>query len=203
MKKSSIIAGSILMVALSGMVSCSQSTETTNGAAGTASAAEGAKTTANLPNIRYIDSDSVSAHYELAKEVQDAALKAMTRIENARQSKANEIQKFASQIEEKARTNGYLTQESYNGDMARLQKMQQEAENYMINLQRNIETELAQQQQVLSDSLESFIKVYNAEKGYDAILFRAAGIYFNPALDITEEVTKELNARYVKKEESK
>lgn len=201
MKKPSIISKLILMAAMTiGVVSCNQTAETTNEGSGTPAAGQGQEQTATLPNFRYIDSDSVSAHYTLAKEVQDAALNGMTRIENARQSKANEIQKFASQIEEKARTNGYLTQESYNGDMARLQKMQQEAETYMVNLQRSIETDIAQQQQALNDSLESFIKVYNAKKGYDAILFKAAGVYFNPALDVTDEVVEGLNARYVKKE---
>ena len=33
---------------------------------------------------------------------------------------------------------------------------------------------------------------------YDMILYKAAGVYFNPELDITDEVIKGLNARYNK-----
>ncbi len=200
MKKLALLAKTLFLSAFAaGLFSCSSSSDKDAAPAAPAAAAE--KTDAPvLPNFRFIDSDSVSAQYNLAKDFQDAALRAMSRIENARQSKAAEIQKFASQIEQKARSNGYLTPESYNGDMARLQKMQQDAEAYLANLQRNTETELAQQQQQLNDSIESFIKVYNAGKGYDAILFKAAGVYFNPALDITKEVVDGLNARYTKKE---
>ena len=50
----------------------------------------------------------------------------------------------------------------------------------------------------LNDSIEAFIKEYNKTRGYDAILYKAVGVYFNPALDITDEVIKGLNARYNK-----
>lgn len=198
MKKLSFIAKSLLAgTMIFSLAACNNTKEDAAGTAATTTAAD----PATLPNIRYIDSDTVSAYYNLAKELQENALRSMSRIENTRQSKATEIQKLAAQIEQKARTNSYLTEESYNGDMARLQKMNQDAEAHMANLQRTFDTELVQQQQVLSDSLESFIKDYCAQKGYDAILFRAAGIYFNPALDVTQEVIEGLNARYKKKDE--
>ncbi|MDE6812399.1 MAG: hypothetical protein K2J28_00990 [Duncaniella sp.] len=68
--------------------------------------ADGATTTSL--NIRYIDSDSLMTHYNLAKDFQEASMRAVSKIESARQSKANEIQKFAAAIEQKARSNGYL-----------------------------------------------------------------------------------------------
>ncbi len=154
-------------------------------------------------NIRYVDHDSIMAQYNLAKDFQEAYLRALSKVDNARQSKGAELQKFAATIEQKARSNGYLSEASYNADMATLQKRQQEAENYLNSLSRNTENELAQQQLQLNDSIEKFIKEYNATRGYDAILFKAAGLYFNPALDITAEVVAGLNARYNKVEESK
>ena len=54
----------------------------------------------------------------------------------------------------------------------------------------------------LQDSLNNFIADYVKTHNYDAILFKNAGAYFNPALDITKEVIDGLNARY-KKVESK
>lgn len=198
MKKLATIAKSLLAVVLvSTVVSCSDNDADKNDTAKTpaAKAADGK----SLPNIRYIDGDTVSAHYNLAKDFQEASLRAMSRIDAARQSKAKEIQSLASQIEQKGRSNGYLTQESYQADMQKLAKMQQDAELSLANLQRSVEQELAQQQSQLNDSVEAFIKEYNKSKGYDAILFKAAGVYFNPALDITDEVVKGLNARYNKK----
>ena len=163
--------------------------------------ADGATTTSL--NIRYIDSDSLMTHYNRAKDFQEASMRAVSKIESARQAKANEIQKFAAAIEQKARSNGYLSEASYNADMQKLQKMQQDAENYLANLSRNTENELGQQQLQLNDSIENYIKVYNASKGYDAILFKAAGVYFNPSLDITRDIINGLNARYNKVDASK
>lgn len=154
-------------------------------------------------NIRYIDGDSVLAHYQFAKDLQDATMRAVQRIDNARNSKGSEIQKFAASIEQKARSNGYLNEASYNADMQKLQKMQQDAENYLANLSRNADNELGQQQIQLNDSIEKFIKEYNATRKYDAILYKNAGVYFNPALDITNEVIEGLNARYTKPAENK
>ena len=70
----------------------------------------------------------------------------------------------------------------------------------LATLERNAQQELLQQQMQLNDSIDSFIKDYNAKHGYDAILFKNAGVYFNPALDITNEVIEGLNARYNKVE---
>lgn len=200
------ISASTLLFSLFALTATSCGGSTSNdsaaGAPQQAASADGATTTASL-NIRYIDSDSLMTHYNLAKDFQEASMRAVSKIESARQAKANEIQKFAAAIEQKGRSNGYLTEASYNADMQKLQKMQQDAESYLANLSRNTENELGQQQLQLNDSIENYIKIYNASKGYDAILFKAAGIYFNPSLDITKDIIEGLNARYNKVDASK
>lgn len=205
MKKLAMSASSLLLgiMALS-MTACGGDSAADNSSATpsfAATPADGATPTSI--NIRYIDGDSVLTHYQLAKDLQDATMRAVQRIDNARNSKGSEIQKFASAIEQKARSNGYLTEASYNADMQKLQKMQQDAENYLAGLSRNADNELAQQQIQLNDSIDKFIKEYNATKKYDAILYKNAGVYFNPALDITNEVIEGLNARYTKPAEKK
>lgn len=192
------ISASSLLLSLMAFTSCGNSTKTEAATDAPVPTAAADSESAPSLNIRYIDSDSLMTHYNLAKDFQEASMRAVSKIEGARQSKATEIQKFASSIEQKARSNGYLTEASYNSDMQKLQKMQADAENYLANLSRNTENELAQQQLQLNDSIENYIKVYNASKGYDAILFKAAGVYFNPALDITKEIIEGLNARYNK-----
>ena len=54
-----------------------------------------------------------------------------------------------------------------------------------------------------SDYIDNSLIEYNKTKKYDAILDRAAGLYFNPALDITDEVVKALNEAYNKAQEDK
>lgn len=198
MKKSAIAANALIAVlAISSLASCSSnSTE----APGESVPAGKDSVTAVTPaiNIRYINEDTISANYNLAKDFKEQAIREYSKLENARQARANEIQKFGAQIEQKMKSNGYLSEASYNADMAKFNKMQEDAQNYLANMQRNTEQQLAAQQQQLTDSINAFIKDYNATKHYDAILYRAAGVYFNPALDITDEVLNGLNARYNK-----
>ncbi len=162
------------------------------------SAAPAAESTAATINIRFIDGDSVAEHYNLAKDFREVQLRALSKLDAAGQSKAKNIQNFAAQVQEKAQNNGYLSEASYNADMVKLQRMQQDAEQSMAAMQRTSEQELAQLQQAVNDSINNFIADYNKAKGYDMILYRAAGVYFNPALDITKEVIEGLNARYNK-----
>lgn len=197
MKKTFIAAAAIIAM-LYGASACSSKSESATPAAATTTDSAKGEVKAATINIRYIDEDSVSARYNLAKDLKEASIRAYSRLESAQQSKAKEIQTFGAQIEQKARSNGYLSEQSYQADMAKLAKMQEQAQQYLGNLQHNAELELQQQQQQLNDSLQAFIKDYNKQKGYDAILYKAAGVYFNPALDITEEVIEGLNARYNK-----
>lgn len=154
-------------------------------------------------NIRYIDGDSIARYYQGSIDYEAEHMKSMQHLDNAQQAKAAEIQKFAASVEQKMRTNGYLTNESYQADMQKLEKMQADAQNYLANLGRKTEVELAQKQMALGDTIEAFVKRFNASRGYDAILFKNSGIYFNPSLDITAEIIEGLNAAYPKKAESK
>ncbi len=149
-------------------------------------------------NIRYIDADSIAAHYNLAKDFKEAQLRQINKIDNAQRTRTSELQKLGNQIQQKINNNGYLSQESFQSDQETFNKKQTEAQNYLASLQREAEQEMIQQQIQLTDSIEAFIKDYNRKKGYDAILYKAAGVYFNPALDITNEVIDGLNKRYNK-----
>lgn len=197
MKKTAILAMTLMLGGTMALVSCGNN-QADKAPAQQTSANE--ETVAAGTNIRYVDGDSIMTHYNLAKDVQEFILKTNSRIDNVQQSRGTEIQRFAAQIEQKGRNNGYLSQESYNADMNRLQKMQQDAESAIAGMQRSAAQELDQQQRILNDSIEAFIKDYNAQHGYDAILFKSAGLYFNPALDITQEVIDGLNKRYNKVE---
>lgn len=187
------------ILASASLASCSNSDEKTANTSDTASEKATQKAEAKQTlNIRYIDGDSITAKYNFAKDLQESAVRAYSKLEAAQQSRQNDLQSFGKSIDSKMKTNGYLSEESYKADVMKFQKMQSDAENYLAGLQRNTEMELAQQQQQLADSIQAFIKEYNKTKGYDAILFKNSGVYFNPALDITDEVIKGLNERYTK-----
>ena len=195
MKKITPCVKILFLMAAMAMTSCSNNDKT---ASQPANQSDAQNVTSSI-NIRYIDADSIAAHYNLAKDFKEAQLRQISKMDNAQRTRGAEIQKLGNSIQQKINSNGYLSQESFNADQELLNKKQVEAQNYLASLQREAEQEMLQQQMQLTDSIESFIKEFNKTKGYDAILYKAAGVYFNPALDITDEVIKGLNARYVKR----
>ena len=151
-------------------------------------------------NIRYIDLDSINANYNLVKDFNEINLRALNKLESAQRTKQQELQKRATEIENKARNNGYISQSTYEADLQRFQQQQREAEVYLGRLQEQAHQDAYDQSVALQDSLNNFIAEYIKTHPYDAILYKAAGAYFNPELDITKEVVEGLNARYKKVE---
>lgn len=199
--KKSAFAVSALILAMSAM-SCSDNS--TNDSAKDADKAknETAKATSDkfepTTNIRYYNMDSVMNNYEMVKTFNEVNLRTMTELQNAEQSRGNEIQRMANSIQQKAQSNGYLSEASYNADVTALNQKQQQAQNYLGSLQAKAQQEAMRQQQVFLDSLNNFLADYNRTHHYDAILIYSPGEIFNPALDITDEVLAGLNARYKK-----
>ncbi len=147
-------------------------------------------------NIRYVDADSIMAHYTLAQEIAQENQSMMIGYQRLEQQKQQEIQNLGAQIENKRNANGYLSEASFQADVNNFNKKQSEAARQLQVRQDQVSRAVADASQRLNDSIQNFIKAYNATKGYDAILMREAGLYFNPELDITKEVVDGLNAAY-------
>lgn len=154
-------------------------------------------------SIRYIDKDSLLRNYNLAKDLNEAMLRSSEKLDAAQRQKSAEIQRLAADIQNKYKSNGYLTEASFNADQQKLQKMQMDAENYMASLQRTIQNEMLQNNVQLNDSVENFIKEYNKDKKYDVILDKAATFHIDAKYDITKDIITGLNARYNKVESKK
>ncbi len=187
MKKVILAAGAVLALMAAG---CSDSAKT---AAPVKAVAGDSATTAC--NIRYIDVDSVLSAYTLAQELTAEQQKEMLAFESAARQKDTELQRLNANIQNKYQNNGYLTEESLKADMNSLQQRQNEANNWANTHQNRIARLVADQQQRLNDSLQNFLKAYNAVYNYDAILDKKVG-FFKPELDITAEVIQGLNDRY-------
>ena len=199
MKKTSFAAKSLIVLIAAGMISCAQGDNKENVADGTQ--ASTADAPAPALSIRYVDIDSVMATYTLSKELDEQGRKLMLDYQRMENQKQNELQNLAAQIEQKRNNNGYLSQESFDADVNNLNKKQNEAANILRAHQEKVQKQIAEFNRQLTDSIQNFIKDYNATRNYDAILYRASGLYFNPALEITGEIIEGLNARYTPKAE--
>lgn len=189
MKKLSLAVATLLAVAA---VSCSD-----NAKAPVQPAAAGNDSNATTTcNIRYIDVDSVLSAYTLAQELAAEQQKEMVAFESAARQKDAELQRLNASIQNKYQSNGYLTEASMQADVNSLQQKQTEANNWANNHQNRIARIVAEQNQRLNDSLQNFLRDYNAVYNYDAILDKKVG-FFKPELDITADIIEGLNQRYV------
>ena len=167
--------------------------------------AKSEKTMQTLPNYRYVDLDTILSRYNLAKDYNEEMLRMQNNAESQMRQHQNKIQNFATTVQNKMQNNGYLSEASYKQDEQTMANMQNAAQQSMQSLQTNIAKAADQAQKTINDSINAFITDYNKTRGYDAILFKGATLYINPALDITDEVVEGLNARYnkVKKKKKK
>ncbi|MFI3239571.1 MAG: OmpH family outer membrane protein [Bacteroidales bacterium] len=181
-------------IALSSMmISCvgNASQDLTSGVAATSDAACALK-------IAYVHQDSIMQNYNLAKDVTEAIVRNSNKLETAQRQKSTEVQNFAAEMQRKYESNGYLSESSFNADQKKLQKMQVDAETYLVNLQRTIQNDLQQSNIELNDSIEKFMNEYAKSNGYDVILQKAAAFYIGSGYDVTSDVVTKLNARYNK-----
>lgn len=172
--------------------------EAQKGADKPAATAKASADAGELPNYRYVDLDTVLSKYNLAKDYNEEILRMQTNMESEVKRHESSIQSFASSMQKKLQNNGYLSEESYKADQDKINNMQANAQRSVATLQNNFENAAMNAQKTVNDSIQAFIKQYNTKKGYDAIFFKAATLYINPALDITSEVVEGLNARYNK-----
>lgn len=188
------MAAAALLIGAGTLASCNDSKQDTKSAAKTDKVA--AKD--NLPNYRYVDLDTVLAKYALAKDYNEEMMRMQSSMESTMRTHEKRLQSQAAVMQNKMNNNGYLTRESYEQDQNSLNSMQAEAQKQAATLQSNFEQQALQAQKNVNDSINAFIEEYNKSRGYDAIFFKAATLYINPALDVTDEVVEGLNARYNK-----
>lgn len=191
-----VSALSCMLCLLFGVASCNSGSK--NEATAASAAVNTDTTGAELPNYRYVDLDTLLSKYNLAKDYNEEMLRMQTNMESEVKRHENSIQSFATSMQNKLQNNGYLTEASYKADQEKINNMQVTAQRSVASLQSNFENAAITAQKTVNDSIQAFIEEYNAKKGYDAIFFKNATLFINPALDITSEVIEGLNARYNK-----
>lgn len=187
----------IIVALVFGATSCNDKATASNNSSNSAASSGNAM---EKMNIRYIDEDSVMKNYNLAKDLNEAMLRRQNQLDAAQKQRESEIQKFQSAMESKYKNNGYTSESQFNADQAKLQKMTQDAQNYLGGLQQSGLNEAQQSQIQISDSIKNFMDQYAKQKGYDMILLKSATVFIDEKYDVTGEVIEGLNKRYVKVE---
>jgi outer membrane protein len=148
--------------------------------------------------IAFVDIDSLLSKYEFSIILNKEMLRKEEDMRMKLSEKAKTLQADYDDFQRKLQNNVYATRERAEEEQARILKQKDALEKLEQRLIGELSAESQKNNITLHDSINSFLKAYNAEKKFDLILSRVGDniLFANNALNITEEVINGLNARY-------
>ncbi len=159
----------------------------------------------NIPNIAYVNSDSIIENYTLYEEMQDDLEKKQEEMQSQLQWKRSQFEKDARAFYEKLNSGGFLTRQSAEEEQQKLAKREQEIMEMSQKLSNDLANIEIKWHSKILDTITSFLKRYNTKKNYDYILGYSKGggiLLANDSLDLTEEILIKLNTQYAKSKET-
>lgn len=148
--------------------------------------------------IAFVDIDSLLSKYEFSIILNKEMLRKEEDMRMKLSEKAKTLQADYDDFQRKLQNNVYATRERAEEEQARILKQKDALEKLEQRLIGELSAESQKNNITLHDSINSFLKAYNAEKKFDLILSRVGDniLFANDALNITEEVINGLNTRY-------
>jgi Skp family chaperone for outer membrane proteins len=143
----------------------------------------------------FFNLDSLNSKLSLFKEIENEMKSSTTKAESKMKKKQGEI----SAWEKKWSSKGQLLSSEQETYMKEAQKMQNDAMQFEQNVQMVLQQEQAQLMETYAIRLADFNKRFAQKNGYDAVFafqFGQSPWYYNPALDITNELADMMNAEF-------
>lgn len=195
MKKQNWVLNGLMALAVIGLFAqCDGNKTETNSTANAGTEATGGATM----KIAYVDVDTLLTKYDFWNDLNEMM---MRKEENARATLNERGKAFQTEVNEFQRKleNNAFTRERAEQEQARLAKKQQELQALQSRLENEIQQENQKNSLQLRDSINSFLKIYNKDKGYSLIISNTGFdnlLYADPAYNITQEIVEGLNKRY-------
>ena len=194
MKKTSFIVKGLLALAIVlGFTQCAN-----NNAATQSAPAAGNSNGTNM-KIAYVEIDSLLTKYNFWNDLNEQMIKKEENIRTTLNEKGKKLEKEAQEFQRKYENNGFVSPERAQQEYQRIQKQQQDLQELQQKLTEELAVENQKNSLQLRDSINSFLKIYNENKGYDLIISNTGFdnlLYANPAHNITNEIVEGLNSRY-------
>ena len=162
--------------------------------------------------IAIINTDSILKHYTLAEEASDKLMasyeESTVKLDTKAKSLQKELETFQKDVidfQRKVEANAFLSRERAESEQRKLQNKeqqlmakQQDLENLRQKLSADFMNEQAALTQQLQDSVQAYLREFNADGRYHLVLNDAVLLNKVAGYDITNEVIEALNARYQK-----
>ena len=154
--------------------------------------------TATGLKIAYVEVDSLMTQYDFAKDYSVTLQKKSNNARNTLTQKGNALQAAVNNFQQKLNNNGFQSREQAASVQSAIERQQRDLQELQARLENELATETAKFNEALRDSLQNFLKDYNADKHFDLILSKAGDniLLGSNKLDITQDVINGLNKRY-------
>lgn len=148
--------------------------------------------------IAYVDTDTLLAHYEYAKDLEEKLVAYRNQQE---QSARQQMEKFQKDYQDYLKNGSSLT---LTQQQAKEAELKQRAEK-MATLEQELTAKIMERQleenTKLLNAIFAFVREYNEQnQQFDIILRKtfenSPNLYLNPGMDITQEILDGLNAEY-------
>lgn len=153
----------------------------------------------DLPLV-FINVDSLLSHYIFSSEMNEKLNRKRESSLATINQKGKELEAEIAEFGRKIQNNAFLSQERAKQEEQRLAKKEQDFQQMQQRLSNELQQEQMAMNEQLRDSVNSFLRVYNKTKGYQIIFsntFNDNILYSEDKYDITSDVIRQLNARYV------
>ena len=182
---------------------------TSNGSGKSAGAGEAIEATAQPGSIVWFDLDRVTNEYDMANDLSSVVQTKIESIEQEVTRRGNKLQNDINTFQEKI-DKGLLTRSTAEAQNEKLQKQQNDFNNYYAQKQQEMQEEQAVTMNQIADAIKTYIDKFNEDKQYAMIIATQGDILPQPVvsgdpdLDITDALIEGLNADYIQsKNESK
>ena len=148
--------------------------------------------------IAFVEVDSLMTQYDFAKDYSVTLQKKSNNARNTLTSKGNALQAAVNNFQQKLNNNGFQSREQAASVQSAIERQQRDLQELQARLENELATETAKFNEALRDSLQNFLKDYNADKHFDLILSKAGDnlLWADKKFDITNDVINGLNKRY-------
>jgi outer membrane protein len=147
--------------------------------------------------MAYFEMDSVSANFEMVKEVR-ADLTRKEESNNARiESEAKKLQQRFFYYQNLARE-GKLSEAQSDSAKKELEKMDENIKQLKLQLDQEYNDYMARRQNDIKSRIETFLKDYNKNRNFSYIVSYEQGLFYfkDTAYNITADLIKGLNESY-------
>lgn len=150
--------------------------------------------------IAYVEIDSLLTKYRFWNDLNEMMIKKEENIRTTLNEKAKDLDSEMREFQRKLENNGFASRERAEQENLRISQKQRDLQQLQEKLSNELQAENQKNSLQLRDSINSFLKIYNKDKGYSLIISNTGFdnlLYADPVFNITNEIVEGLNARYV------